>query len=294
MSGLNQQFTKLSTLNWVRGFESHSLRAKNLGCTSLDTLCYLWYLAFWKESSQNPTSQESQMDQTFESVGHLLDWINTHGAFEVVSEPQKLTQGKISLFSLAAGDFNPAHTQPDFASRSNFGGIVSHGIATIARSEAEFVDFVAKMFPSIPVEVIARGGEFRYDNPLYLGETFRFRFKLSRLRYLADKNRWDLDCHIVCEVLGEHPRAVMHSSWKPSLVVHKPTQRNIEALRPRSRRRHALNIFVRRPLRTACACGLYGLVLLSVVTSYVVPPLVAAHVISVGTEVDFTGCDMIP
>ena len=26
MSGLNQQFTKLSTLNWVREFESRSLR----------------------------------------------------------------------------------------------------------------------------------------------------------------------------------------------------------------------------------------------------------------------------
>ena len=30
MSGLNQQFTKLSALNWAREFESHRLRSKNL------------------------------------------------------------------------------------------------------------------------------------------------------------------------------------------------------------------------------------------------------------------------
>lgn len=35
MSGLNQQFTKLSALNWAREFESRSLRNDLYACTSI-------------------------------------------------------------------------------------------------------------------------------------------------------------------------------------------------------------------------------------------------------------------
>ena len=43
-----------------------------------------------------------------------------------------LTQEQIARYADASGDFNPLHLDPEFASKTQFGGIISHGMLTLA------------------------------------------------------------------------------------------------------------------------------------------------------------------
>ena len=43
-----------------------------------------------------------------------------------------LTQEQIARYADASGDFNPLHLDPEFASNTQFGGVISHGMLTLA------------------------------------------------------------------------------------------------------------------------------------------------------------------
>ena len=43
-----------------------------------------------------------------------------------------ITQDQIARYARASGDHNPLHLDPEFASNSQFGGIIVHGMLTLA------------------------------------------------------------------------------------------------------------------------------------------------------------------
>ena len=43
-----------------------------------------------------------------------------------------ITQERITLYAHVSGDHNPLHLDAEFASRSQFGGVVAHGMLTLA------------------------------------------------------------------------------------------------------------------------------------------------------------------
>ena len=43
-----------------------------------------------------------------------------------------ITQGRLQAYAQASGDSNPLHLDPDFAATTQFGGIVAHGMLTLA------------------------------------------------------------------------------------------------------------------------------------------------------------------
>lgn len=45
---------------------------------------------------------------------------------------KRLTQEKIDVYAVAGGDHNPLHVDPDFASRTRFGGTIAHGMLVLA------------------------------------------------------------------------------------------------------------------------------------------------------------------
>ena len=53
---------------------------------------------------------------------------------------KKVTQAQIQAYAEASGDFNPIHVDTDFASRSQYGGTIAHGMmvaAAISESMAQ-------------------------------------------------------------------------------------------------------------------------------------------------------------
>lgn len=52
------------------------------------------------------------------------------GALPVIQ--RKITTDQIARYAEASGDHNPLHLDPSFASQSQFGGVVAHGMLTLA------------------------------------------------------------------------------------------------------------------------------------------------------------------
>ena len=52
------------------------------------------------------------------------------GALPVIQ--RRITTDQIARYAEASGDHNPLHLDPSFASQSQFGGVVAHGMLTLA------------------------------------------------------------------------------------------------------------------------------------------------------------------
>ncbi len=163
------------------------------------------------------------------------------------SEPKKLRSWNILLQSLASGDFNPAHCRPEFAKKSFFKSIVSHGIGIFARAEGQFVQLLPKYF-SFPIEVATSKYEVGpdYHSPLRLGEEYQYRFEITNAQ--QRRRSCDLTCHIICEVIGPNARVVAEADWKPFLIDHSIDEGAEKALRPKSYLRNVFEILVVNPI----------------------------------------------
>lgn len=149
-----------------------------------------------------------------ESIQYLKEYLEEKDTFCFSSKPKKLNHFRILLFALATRDFNPAHIVSDFADKSVFKGVVSHGIGTVSRAEATFVEMVR--FKE-PVELIAKGyGTIKYYKPMRLGYTYQYDYALSNLKPV--KNRWEFDCHVICKTTEPEKQVIAEWVWKTCYV----------------------------------------------------------------------------
>lgn len=149
-----------------------------------------------------------------DSIEELDKYLSKNKCFTFSSTPKKLSHAQILLFALATRDFNPAHIVSGFADKSIFKGIVSHGIGTVSRAEATYVEMVR--FKE-PVELIAMGYEdIKYYKPLRLNSVYQYDYSISNLRSV--KNRWDFDCHVVCKVIDLEVKVVAEWTWKTCYI----------------------------------------------------------------------------
>lgn len=196
----------------------------------------------------------------FKEPKNLFDFItflriNKLQNFSFTSKPTKLRKLHILMQSLASGDFNPAHTRPEYAEKSFFGGIVSHGVGVLARAEGQFVQLFPRLFDS-SVEIIALGYEkIEYLSPLRLGDTYEYRFEITDMKYRYA--RWDFDCSITCKVLKPKARIIARCLWKPSIVEHN----NVDAVRflkPKWYIQSIFNILVLKPALQASMVSVFS------------------------------------
>ena len=182
------------------------------------------------------------MKNNFASVVVLYNWLLENKVYRFSSKPKKLRKIHILFHSLAGRDFNPAHIVSDFADKSIFKGIVSHGIGILSRAEGYFVQMI--QFEK-SVEIIALGFEsVQYYKPLRLGSVYHYEFDLSNLRQV--KNRWDFDCQVRCVVEG---KVVAEWLWKASFIEHMELSQEMKkVLNPKSYFWNVMNNFFIEPL----------------------------------------------
>lgn len=60
----------------------------------------------------------------------MTEAAQTLDALPVVAET--ITQQQLDAYGAAAGDFNPLHWDAEFAAETQFGGIIAHGMLTLA------------------------------------------------------------------------------------------------------------------------------------------------------------------
>jgi 3-hydroxybutyryl-CoA dehydratase len=93
----------------------------------------------------------AQVEKTFGAleVGHRYRWSRT------------LTDGDVALFVGVTGDFNPFHTDDNFAAQTKFGRRIVPGLLT-----ASLATHIGGMLAFLASEM-----HFRYHQPVFIGET---------------------------------------------------------------------------------------------------------------------------
>ena len=95
-----------------------------------------------------------------------------------------ITQERLTRYAHVSGDHNLLHLDPEFASKSQFGGVIAHGMLTLA--------FISEML------TLAFGRSWL--------ESGRLKVKFKAAAHLGDKVRtWG---EVVKEELGPHHRSI--------------------------------------------------------------------------------------
>ena len=78
-----------------------------------------------------------------------------------------IAQEQLTLYSHASGDHNPLHLDPEFAASSQFGGVIAHGMLTLA--------FISEMLTLAFGRDWLEGGSLKvkFKGAAYLGDRVR-------------------------------------------------------------------------------------------------------------------------
>ena len=125
----------------------------------------------------------------------------------VTSGTRTITKADILGFAELTGDNNRLHTDPDFARQGPFGRQVAHGLlgASIAVGllvRTGFIDGTLIAFRELT---------WKFNLPVYLGDTIRARATTGELRLLSRLNAGAVTIGV--EVLNQDGKTVQSGQW---------------------------------------------------------------------------------
>jgi 3-hydroxybutyryl-CoA dehydratase len=108
-----------------------------------------------------------------------------------------VTQDRINAYADASGDYNPLHIDPDFASKTELGGTVAHGMLILAYLS----EFMTQNFG----ENWVRNGTLsaRFKGAAYPGDTVLVSGKVTSIEY--EDNYVLVECNVLCSNQKEEP-----------------------------------------------------------------------------------------
>lgn len=92
-----------------------------------------------------------------------------------------ITAADVSALADVTGDHNPLHLDPTFAARTRFGKPIAHGVLTTGLVSAT----IARHFVRPSVNVILVSANYRFRQPVYIGDTVSACIRVRRF----DPNR---------------------------------------------------------------------------------------------------------
>ena len=103
-----------------------------------------------------------------------------------------ITQGQLNRYAQASGDHNPLHLDADFARTTQFGGIIAHGMLTLA--------FISEMMLSaFGSDWLKRGSlKVRFKGAAYVGDSVETWGEVSKDEQIGPERR------ITCAVGVRH------------------------------------------------------------------------------------------
>ena len=133
-----------------------------------------------------------------------------------------IDQQLVTAYSHASGDHNPIHLDLEFASSSQFGQIVAHGMLTLA--------FVSQMLVlEFGCHWLETGGlKIRFKGPAYLGDTVVTRGHVVRQQ--ERDGLWQVDCRVGLDNQnGNELISGTASVWLPYSVLESVENAGVES-----------------------------------------------------------------
>jgi len=125
----------------------------------------------------------------------------------VESAARTVTETDVMLFAGLSGDYNPLHTDAEFAKGTLFGERIAHGllglsIASGLASRLGFIEGTALAF---------RGLEWKFRGPIRIGDTIRARFEVSKKKEMPRLGGGLLTLSVT--VLNQQDEIVQKGTW---------------------------------------------------------------------------------
>ena len=104
---------------------------------------------------------------------------------EMISMGRTITESDVVMFAGITGDWNPLHTDEEFARTTVFGKRIAHGALGFIVHSGLFTR-IDRIQRSATVAVLGFN-EWRYTRPIFIGDTLRLKLKVISIRESATK-----------------------------------------------------------------------------------------------------------
>lgn len=112
-----------------------------------------------------------------------------------------VTEADVVAFAALSDDRNPVHTDAAFAARMPFGERIAHGLLGLAMSGG----FLSRV-GVIEGTALFLGLEWRFNAPIYFGDTIRAEITIGGTREASDRTRGVVDFDFV--IVNQHGNVV--------------------------------------------------------------------------------------
>lgn len=135
----------------------------------------------------------------------------------MVSPSRTITETDVVNFAGVSGDYNPIHTDVEFAKKSMFGKPIAHGIlglsvATGLAARLGFIENTAQAF---------LGLDWKFKGPIFIGDTIRLRGEVTRTKALGRLGGGVVVLKV--SLLNQRDEVVQEGEWTV-LVKSRPNQ----------------------------------------------------------------------
>jgi len=126
----------------------------------------------------------------------------------ITSQGRTVTEADVVAFAALSGDWNPMHTDAEFAARHPFGQRVAHGLLGLAIASGLAVRLG---FLEETVLAFRELGEWKFSLPIYLGDTVRLRATVAELKAMGRLGGGLVTFKV--ELLNQKDEVVQRGTW---------------------------------------------------------------------------------
>ena len=123
------------------------------------------------------------------------------------SPARTITEADVVQFAALTGDYNPLHTNEEFAKNAPFGGRIAHGMLGLSyavglASRCGFLEGTAQAITGV---------SWKFKGPIALGDTIRIRIKVAKRRPLPSMGGGMVVFKV--NVLNQRDEVVQQGEW---------------------------------------------------------------------------------
>ena len=125
-----------------------------------------------------------------------------------VSPARTITEADIVAFAGLSGDYNPLHTDEEYARNTTFGGRIAHGLLGLSVASG-----LASRSGFLETAVLAfLGLEWKFREPIRAGDTIRVEAEVANLKAMPRMGGGIVDVNI--SLLNQKGVVVQKGSWR--------------------------------------------------------------------------------
>ena len=126
----------------------------------------------------------------------------------IISQGRTVTEADVVAFAALSGDWNPMHTDAEFASEHPFGQRVAHGLLVLSIASGlavrlGFLEETALAFREL--------GDWKFSLPVYFGDTVRVRATVIETKLMRRLGGGLVTLKV--QILNQDDKVVQRGTW---------------------------------------------------------------------------------